>query len=138
MPKGQKKQVVKKLEPYTMTIGPSAKPGTIAADVRLGRNIAANPELLGTSKGKPCNTARKGCPIQLVFKRDVPYLRLCGVKGKPGKLVEAGTPQQAYDRAKELCACWNANDKSFDRCAAPDAPLGAAKRGRKKTIPTLE
>ena len=90
-------------------------------------------ELGAESLGKPCVTKRRSCPLQLIFKDGVPYLRLCKRAGnkKPGFLIPAGTPAEANTRAQAACACWRANKKSFKNCPGIDtANLGGGARRR--------
>jgi len=126
-PRKPKKHKVRMLVPaYTMTIGEGTK------HARLAKGTVANHQWLGTSKGKPCPTERKSCPIQLVYRNNEPFFRLCTGKKKPGPLIPAGNPNEAYDRAKAICACWERSGKSFDTCVPPGAPIGGAGRRKRK------
>lgn len=103
----------------------------VAARRRMGVRLEdPKPELGAKSLGKPCSTKRKSCPLQLIFQDGVPYLRLCKKAGnrKPGYLVPAGTPAEAAARASELCACWRANRKRFEKCNIDRTRLGRARR----------
>ena len=107
--------------------------GVVVSRARLGiRDVVLRPELGIESSGKPCVTKRKTCPVQLIIKSGQPYLRLCKKSGnrKPGYLIPAGSPQEAYQRSREICACWEKAGKNFSSCVAPAGPLGRRGRGR--------
>lgn len=72
----------------------------------------------------PCGTARKTCPVQLVFDHGQPKLRFCRAKGEPGRLVAVSSAEEAQRVASKACACWR-KTKSFDRCpSVRNGPLG--------------
>lgn len=72
----------------------------------------------------PCGTARKTCPVQLVFDRGQPKLRFCRTKNEPGHLVAVSSAEEAQRIASEACDCWRKNRKSFKHCAVSSGPLG--------------
>lgn len=73
--------------------------------------------LLRGRKGEP----RKGCPIQLIFRRGEPYFRLCSKGGKRGKLVRAPWDGADANRlAVDLCASWAANGRSWRGVASSE------------------
>jgi len=122
-------EMAKKIRASLPRTGPGA--GIAVSKVRLGiRDIELRPELGIESAGKPCVTKRKSCPVQLIQRGGQPFLRLCKKAGnrKPGYLIPAGSPQEAYQRSREICECWERSRKSFAKCVAPAGPLG--RRGR--------
>jgi hypothetical protein len=78
----------------------------------------------GRGATPPCSTARKTCPVQLVFDRGQPKLRFCSKQGEPGRLVSVASAEEARRVSIEACACWRKNRKSFKRCAVTSGPLG--------------
>ena len=81
-----------------------------------------------TKSKVPCPTARKACPVQLVFRDGKANLRLCREKKKPGRLVPVENPQDAMTKAKQLCACWESSGRSWDTCGVDQYELGDAPR----------
>ena len=88
-----------------------------------GRRAASPPGFSYTTKVGPCVIGtRKSCPVQLVYKRGQPFLRLCREPERPGHLIPFRSVAQARKAAQEACRCWTRSSKdrkkrSFDRCA---------------------
>lgn len=70
--------------------------------------------------------------MQLVYKDGKAYFRLCATQKRPGQLIEAGPPAEAYKRAKAICGCWARSGKRFDRCVPSNAPIGGSRRSKRR------
>lgn len=83
--------------------------------------VAASP-----GKGGICNVLsekrkggpRKNCPVQLTFIKGRPHLRLCTAQNVGGKVMPRAIPlpdngAAANRVAREVCARWEAGDKTF-------------------------
>jgi hypothetical protein len=106
----------------------------VTAQAPRWKGAATPPGLRAHTLSKiPCPTARKACPIQLVFRDGKPNLRLCLAQKKPGPLVPVDNPRDALARSQQLCACWEKEGKSFEKCGISQYSLGDAPRSRKRS-----
>lgn len=62
---------------------------------------------------KPCQSARKTCPVQLVFRDGEVKLRFCKGLNQPGYLVPVSSPEEASAISQAACAEWAADAKAF-------------------------
>jgi hypothetical protein len=90
---------------------------------------------------------KRGCFVEFVFLdakavakvgdkalRPGPALRFCVAPGKPGRVVNVATPEDAEARTAEICGCIEASRTTAGRgCPSellPNAPLAGAERSR--------
>ena len=55
-------------------------------------------------RGKGRSVGLRTCPVQLVFVKGTPFLRMCVQAGKPGLLVKVKDGVDAYDAAGRACS----------------------------------
>ena len=55
-------------------------------------------------RGKGRSVGLRTCPVQLVFVKGSPFLRMCSAAGKPGFLVKVKDGVEAYEAAGRACA----------------------------------
>jgi hypothetical protein len=55
-------------------------------------------------RGKGRSVGLRTCPVQLVFVKGTPFLRMCMQAGKPGLLVKVKDGVDAYEAAGRACA----------------------------------
>lgn len=87
-----------------------------------------------TTKTEPCQTGRKGCPVQLFFRDNKPFVRFCGQArevtktdrktgatrtarvgaGMPGWIVPVETPTKARRLVAAACKQWQKAGGKFD------------------------
>lgn len=101
--------------------------GREAGQIRFENNQAFRAQNIG----KPCGQKRRGCPVQLVFRRGQAQLRFCKRAGNKqyGYVVNVNSPQEAREAAAKACAVWK-RDGSFEKHFGPSQTLGRA--GKKK------
>jgi hypothetical protein len=98
--------------------------------------------------GAPCRLLSKGqraaglrtCPVQLVFVKGTPFLRMCTQANRPGFLMKVTDGAKAYEAAGSACAAAGfavpKNKKVFTRELLTEAgveveeTLGGVRRGR--------
>ncbi len=105
--------------------------------------IASKPmfEFDYTTQTKPCGSIRKTCPVQLHFRKGVPFLRYCIEQGKKGGskgyTQEFDNIDEAQEAAAKACECWYNSSKTlskrnFDKCSVASGPLGSARKKRRR------
>jgi hypothetical protein len=58
------------------------------------------------AKGKPCESDRATCPVQLVWVKGKPNLRFCLKQKEPGYLVPVKNVREAMQISDEACRKW--------------------------------
>jgi hypothetical protein len=98
--------------------------------------IVTGPGLDYDTASAPCSTKRKGCPVQLVFRKGQPFLRFCkkAGSGEPGHFVSVPDASEARRLTAEACAAWSASGGKFTAqnpaVVAAGGALGRAGRRR--------
>jgi len=77
--------------------------------------VVTGPGLDYDTASVPCSTKRKGCPVQLVFRKGSPFLRFCKKAGnnEPGHFVSVPDVSEARKLTAEACAEWAAAGGRF-------------------------
>ncbi len=91
-------------------------------------------------RGEGRSVGLRTCPVQLVFVKGSPFLRMCSSAGKPGFLVKVKDGAEAYEAAGKACAAAGfavaRNKKVFSRELLTEAgveveeALGGVRRRR--------
>lgn len=104
--------------------------------------IAKGVSKTAIAKGKyntavsPCKSARKTCPVQLVFRDGEIKLRFCKGLNQPGYMVSVSSPEEALALSQAACAEWAEDSKAFSgrnrAVIASKGQLGAVRAKKRK------
>jgi hypothetical protein len=73
--------------------------------------VITDPRVECQDSGKPCDTDRVTCPVQLFFREGKPHLRFCREKGRAGHVLQVDSHEDAQQLAATACRAWaNAPD----------------------------
>jgi hypothetical protein len=117
-------------------IGPPQTRTERGAGKAAAQIVVTGPGLDYDTASAPCTTARKGCPVQLVFRKGEPFLRFCkkAGSGKPGHFVSVPDVSEARRLTAEACAAWSASGGRFTAqnpaVVAAGGALGRVRRRR--------